>query len=310
VGVGNDWKALKQGFARTLAPEDPSAVPRPILAAPMPAFDRGLVFVHDADTGSANASWRAVKDAKSYDVRVSRAEGARTTVVSRELVTVASTGLRALSPGTYSIVVTAIDKSGLLGTPSEAKVIRVAGLEMPEGATVGQDGAIVLAREQRVRLLASSGLEVSYGTSQIFAPAPSTLGLAHNESVVARVRAPGTADETIIRLEPRGLRARVQVGPRTASWPRDSVVVAVELYDDSGRPIPEGSVTPTVTVNLERVKLYWQRSVRAMRATIPPSASGGPWVVRAEVRDGRGELLGRDFLEVAKSRMDGTAANR
>jgi hypothetical protein len=112
----------------------------------------------------------------------------------------------------------------------------------------------------------------------------------------------------VIRLEPKGLRARVHVDPKAAFWPDDSVAVTVELYDARGRPIPESSdVKPTVTVNLEPVKLEWQRSGRVLRATVPPSAAPGPWVLRAEVRDGHGELIGRDFLEIAKVDSRATA---
>jgi hypothetical protein len=310
VGVGNDWRILKEGFARTLAASTPTALPRPILGRPTPSFDHGLVFVRDSETGNAIASWQPVKDADRYDVHVGRVDGSKIAPFSHELTTSTSAPLRALSPGTYSVVVTAIDKTGLLGMPSQPKELRVSGLETPKGASVGSDGAIVLAKEQRVRLLASEGLEVSYGTSQIFGPAPSTLGLAHGESVVARIRAPGTTEETFIRLEPRGLRARVQLSPTTASWPRDSVTVTVEPYDTSGRPIPDENLTTTVTVNLERVKLAWQRDDHALRAVIPASATRGPWVIRAEVRDGRGELLGRDFLEVLNGQTGRAIANR
>jgi hypothetical protein len=309
VGVGNDWKPLKEGFARTLAPEDPGAMPRRVLEPPAPDFDHGLVFVHDGETGSATASWQSLKEAKAYDVTLTRTVATGTVLASHETTTSTSAPFRGLSPGTYSIVVAAVDKYGLPGTPSQSKSLRVAGLEVPEGAVIGSAGAIILAKEQRVRLIASEGLEIAYGSSQIFRAAPSTLGLAHNGAVVARLRAPGTTDETLIRLAPRGLSVRANLSPKTALWPRDTVHVTVELSDKSEHPVREGDVQSTITVNLKPVKLDWQRSGRTLRATIPPPASEGPWVVRIEVRDKQGELLGRDFLEVAKNPF-GTIANR
>ena len=309
VGVGNDWKPLKEGLARTLAPENPIAAPRPFVGPPAPSFDRALLFIRGGSTGSAEATWQPVKDAASYDVRVSRMEEKGAVLVSHESVSAARAPLHDLEPGMYSIVVASMDKYGLAGSASPSKSIRVAALEVPEGAVVADDGTIVLAKDQRVRLLGSEGLEVSYGTSRFFGAAPTTLGLAHNESVVARLRAPGATDETVIRLEPKGLRARVQVGPRAAYWPGDDVTITVDLYDASGRPIPENAdAKPTVTVNLEPVKLDWRRAGRTMRATVPPSMSHGPWIIRAEVRDARGELLGRDFLEVAKADARGAAS--
>lgn len=314
VGVGNDWRPLKQGFARTLAPENPAAVPRPVLAPPAPSFDRSLLFMRGSESGSAEARWQPVKNAASYDVRISRVDEKASVVVSHESTNATREALRSLAPGKYSIVVASVDKYGLPGAPSEPKTLRVAGLELPEGAVVKDDGTVVLAKEQRVRLLGSEGLEVSYGTSRFFASAPTTLGLAHDESVVARLRAPGSPDETVIRLEPKGLRAKVQVSPRAAFWPTDSVNVTIDLYDASGRAVPDGvDVKPTVTINLEPVKLDWRRHGRSLQAAVPPSAAPGPWIIRAEVRDGRGELLGRDFLEVAKSESRGVAggvANR
>jgi hypothetical protein len=302
VGVGNDWKPLKEGFARTLAPDSPTALPRPLVAPPVPSFDRGLVFVRGSETGRAEASWPAIKNATAYEVRVSRLGNGGAVLLSDTTTTSTNSPLSALSPGTYTLAVAAVDKTGLRGAMSEAKALRVAGLEVPEGAVAADNGAIVLAKEQRVRLLGADGLEVSYGTSRVFGAAPATLGLAHGESVVARLRSPGATDEAVIRLEPQGLRARVHIDPKAALWPNDRVNVTVDLYDASGRAVPENvEVKPTVTINLEPVKLDWQRSGRSLQAKVPPSPTQGPWVVRAEVRNGRGELLGRDFLEVAKN---------
>lgn len=311
VGVGNDWKPLKEGFARTLGPDSPAALPRPLAAAPTPSFDRGLAFVRGNELGHAEAHWSAVKDAAAYDVRTSRFDENGARVVKHEVTTATSIALDALSPGAYAVAVAAVDKAGLAGTTSEPTTLRVAGLELPDGAIATEDGAIVLAKEQRVRLLGAEGLEVSYGTSRLFAAAPSTLGLAHNQSVVARLRAPGASDETVIRLEPRGLRARVHIDPKAAVWPNDRIDVTIDLYDTGGRAVPENAdLKPTVTVNLEPVKLDWQKSGRSLHATVPPSATHGPWVVRAEVRDARGELLGRDFVEVAMSGAGSGVAHR
>lgn len=308
VGLGNDWKGLKEGFARTLAPEDPTALVHPLLGAPSPRFDRGLVFVRGNESGHAEASWQPVKGAVRYDVRVSRGESKNAVLVSHESTASPSAPLRDLTAGTYAVVVSAIDKSGLLGVSSESKSLRVARLQVPEGATVTDDGTIILSKEQRVTVLGSEGLEVSYGTSTFFGSAPNTLGLSHNESVVARLRAPGSADETIIRLEPRGLRARVHFDPKAAYWPSDKVTVTVELYDTTGRTVPDGAdVEPVVTVNLEPVKLDWQRSGYTLRAVVPQSPTPGPWIVRAEVADAHGEMLGRDFVEVAKPDTRSTA---
>jgi hypothetical protein len=116
---------------------------------------------------------------------------------------------------------------------------------------------------------------------------------------VARLRIPGSKEEAVLRLEPRGLRANVQIAPHAAHWPLDRVLVRIELYDANGRAVPEDAgVLPSVTVNMEPVSLRWERKGRTLSAALPPSPTPGPWVVRAEVHDRRGELLGRDFLEI------------
>jgi hypothetical protein len=275
----------------------------------VPGFDHGLVLVGEGETGSANATWQPVKDAKAYELTVSHSDPIGTASTSHEATTATSAQLRDLSPGTYSIVVAAVDKDGLRGAPSRSKSLRVAGVKTPEGA-VGSEGTIMLGKDQRVHLIASDGLEVAYGSSQTFSVAPNTLGLAHNEAVVARMRAPGTTDETLIRLVPRGLTAQVQLSPRTAFWPRDTVTITVAFNDASRHPIQEGDIRLALTVNLEPVKVDWVRADHTLRATVPASTSEGPWVIRAEVRDKRGELLGRDFLEVAKNQSNDKFANR
>jgi hypothetical protein len=198
-----------------------------------------------------------------------------------------------------------------MGAPSESSTVRIVGLTVPKGADVAADGTVLLGRDQRVSLTGGSGLEVSYGGSSMFQSAPSTLGLAHNAPTLVRLRAPGAKDETVIRLEPKGLRANVAIGPRVARWPLDRVVIDVELYDTSGRPVPEDAeVSPTITVNLDPVSVKWVRTGRTLHAELPPGIAPGPWVVRAEVHDPRGELIGRNFLEVAHSpsQSRGTAA--
>jgi hypothetical protein len=308
VGLGNEWKPLREGLARTLAAEDPTAIPHPILPAPSIAVANPLTIVKGDAPARASATWATVKDATGYDVTLAKVVGDRRVTVSHQTLGAPSASFPALAPGAYALTVVGVDRQGLLGAASEPAQIRVVGLDAKAGVAVADDGAIVLGRDQRVGLVGAEGLEVSYGNSQDFAAAPATLGLAHGASTRARLRVPGSKDEAILQLEPRGLRANVQIGPRAAHWPLDRVIVQIELYDASGRTIPEDvALTSVVTVNMEPVAVKWERSGHTLRATLPPSMAAGPWVVRAEVQDQRGELLGRDFLEIATG--DGHAAD-
>ncbi|MBM4361932.1 MAG: hypothetical protein FJ104_04575, partial [Deltaproteobacteria bacterium] len=129
------------------------------------------------------------------------------------------------------------------------------------------------------------------------------LGLARGGSTLVRLRAAGGKRELRVALEPKTLHADVALGPRRATWPADRVTLDVALRDERrGRTLPESvQVDTTVTVNLEPVKVEFHREGARLRAAVPLPATGGPWVVRAEVRDSAGELLGRDVLDVVPS---------
>ena len=303
VGLGNEWKPLKEGFARTLAAEDPTALARPILAAPDARTDHALIVVGASELGHVSATWTAVKDAVSYEAVIDAAHEKKYATTGG---TTAAFG--SLGPGSYDIRVVAIDKYGLASAPATGTV-KILGFEAPEGASVATDGSVTLGRDQRVTLVGAKGLEVSYGTSPVFVTAPGTLGLAHNASTLVRLRAPGSTEEAVLRLEPKGLRANVAIGPRVARWPVDRVVVDVELYDANGHAVPDDAgVSAFVTVNLEKVDLKWSRHGHALHAELAPGTAPGPWVVRAEVHDAQGDLIGRNFLEVAPVRSANAGA--
>jgi hypothetical protein len=309
VGIGNEWKPLKEGFARTVEPSDAIGIPRPILGAPQAKTDHDLVVVEGERTAHFSATWSALKEATTYDVAFTPffgpKEQRRSTVHESTSATTAT--WKDLVPGSYAVKVAAVDRSGLAGAPSSEAILRVVGLSAPDGATIADDGTVALGHDQRVSLTDGTGLEVSYGSSSVFQPAPSTLGLAHNGPTLVRLRKAGSKEETVVQLEPKGLRANVTIGPRVARWPLDRVVIDVELYDTNGRPVPDGAdISPTITVNLDPVSVKWVRSGRTLHAELSPGMAPGPWVVRAEVHDRRGELLGRDFLEVARVEPRGT----
>jgi hypothetical protein len=299
IGVGNEWKALRAGTARTLSAEDPAATPRPILPAPKVSADAKLLVVRGNEEAHVATRWSQLAGASEYDVTLTRT-GTTPKVVSHQVLSVSSVALGALTPGSYALVVAPIDKQGLIGSASEGCTLRVVGIEAPAGATTSVDGAVIMGRDQRVSLIGAEDLEVAYGSSALFLGAPSTLGLAHGVATTIRLRAPGTTEEAMLHLEPQGLRANVHIGPRAAKWPLDHVAIAIDLYDTSGRPVPEDApIDATVTVNLAKVPVIWERSGRTLRATLSAGTPPGPWVVRAEVHDSHGELIGRDHLEVA-----------
>jgi hypothetical protein len=314
VGVGTDWKPLHEGLARTLAPEDPTALPRPILAPPAVDTDKKLAVIPGEGTAGFTAKWNVVKDAEHYEAALFRQipsagqAPAKTEVVSRQSVNGNTVAFPNLAAGTYSVVVASVDRQGLRGNVSAPTLVRILGIEVPSGAR-SDDGVIVLGRNQRVGLKGGTGLEMSFGASQEFLTAPSTVGLSHNESTLVRLRVPGSKEEATLRLEPDRMRAKVSIGPKAAQWPSDKITVEVELVDAGGREIPaDAQVDAKVTVNLAPVDVKWTRSGRTLKAELPTGSGSGPWVVRAEVKDHRGTTIGRDFLEVAPGGKSGEAA--
>ena len=160
-----------------------------------------------------------------------------------------------------------------------------------------------------MKLIGADGLEASYGRASVFIPVPSDVGLARGASTLLRLREPGTKDELGIKMEPRTLKADVQIGPKTARWPGDSLQVTVKLFDHRGRPITEALKTkPQVFVNVGQVEPTWTHSGNTYSTKVSPAAGAGPWVVRVEVTDDFGDPAGRDFIELGSARTASTSS--
>jgi hypothetical protein len=224
---------------------------------------------------------------------------ARQELVRRLDVQGASVDIGGLTPGQYSVTSRAVDSSGIFGPDSPASSLRVVGAELPVGARY-EAGAILLGQRSRVKLLGAQGLEASYGASTTFVTAPDTVGLSRGEGTVLRLREPGTVNEVRVGLEPRTLRADVDITPKHPRWPEDMIEVTVHLFDARGRAVNETvQVKPTVMVDVTPVEVKWLRSDNALHAFVPAPQGLGPWVVRVEIADEFGDPAGRDFMEVA-----------
>jgi hypothetical protein len=175
--------------------------------------------------------------------------------------------------------------------------LRVVAAELPEGAKL-VDGTILLRPHQRVALTGTEGVEISYGRAPQFIPAPNSIGLIRGQATLIRLRSAGSTGELQLSLEPRTLHADIQIGPRRARWPNDAISVSVRITDARGRPVA-ADVKPRLHVNVTPLKLEWKRSHNVLSTMVPRPAEPGPWVVRVEVVDDTGAVVGHDFLEVA-----------
>jgi len=211
-----------------------------------------------------------------------------------------------LAPGRYEVLARTIDRFGVQSASSEPLTLRVVGAELPEGARLSQ-GVIMLGRAGRVKLIGADGLEASYGRASLFIPVPKDVGLARGESTLLRLREPGKKEELGIKLEPRTLKADVEIGPKTARWPGEALQVTVKLFDHSGKPITdELKNKPQVFVNVGQIDPTWTHSGNTYTTKIAPVNGTGPWVVRVEVSDDFGDQAGRDFIELGSAK---TASN-
>jgi hypothetical protein len=123
---------------------------------------------------------------------------------------------------------------------------------------------------------------------------------------VVRLLDPTTRDELRLQLIPLVERANIRIGTPLSMWPADTIEAVIEMVDASGRALKSTSnFSPLVTVNLAPQRVTWKRQGNVMRAVIEtPTNVPGPWVIRISVKNRRGELVGRNFLEVARSEQD------
>lgn len=295
AALGNDWKPLAGGVVRSFAGgvTTEQAVP----PAPLLRLESSMLL---ALQGSASTDLLAAP-APNVDHRllsVYRVDGATRVKLDERPWRTERQALPALPPGRYEVQALSVDRFGVESASSPPVTLRVIGAQLPEGARIGE-GAILLGRSGRVKLVGAEGLEVSYGRASVFIPVPKDVGLARGESTLLRLREPGKTEELGIKLEPRTVRADVAIGPKTARWPGEPLSVSVKLFDHRGRPVTDSLKNkPRVFVNVDQVEPTWTHSGNTYTAKVTPTPGAGPWVVRVEVNDDFGEEVGREFIEL------------
>lgn len=299
AAVGNKWKVLPEGMARSVGPVDPAGRPRALLAATRVAVSQPLLISLQGKPRATTAVWLRVAGADHYNVSVTRPDG----TLVRALRTSARTALiDHLAPGDYDVRVQPVDRFGLEGPRSAPDTVRIVGVELPHGSFVS-GGRILLGNGQRARLTHAGGVLVGYDAADAYIPAPVSIGLAAGHATRVRFRAADAdRDAATLSLAPRALSARVEIGPRLACWPHDQVRVAVHVVDGNGRAVPSWiKVEPRVRIDVNPVAVRWTRRGNTLSGVVPTPDTPGPWVVRVEVKDQFGEELGRNFLEIAES---------
>src|SRR6478736_167480 len=292
AAAGNDWKTLPSGLVRGFVGVDPAYQEQKVPGIPSLRIPQPLLLALGSNSPDAHAEAAGVQEADHYRFNVWRVTDKGNEFV-RQLDARGPAAISGLPAGQYQVTARAVDATGIFGQES-ARI---------------EDGAILLGQRARAKLIGAKGLEASYNASQTFVAVPDSVGLTRGESTLLRLREPGTVQEIRVGLEPRSLRADVQITPKHPHWPEDMLEVTVQLFDARGRAVPETTpVKPLVMVDVQPVEVTWLRSENTMHTFIPAPVSRGPWVVRVEIADEFGDPAGRDFIEVAAPSSDRISA--
>lgn len=302
TNVDERWLTLDPSMVWTMERGSPQGRKQKLISPPTPIAKSSVLMGLTGQAMLPEVRWDAVPGAQEYHVALSLQSQADPvdSLVTR------STGLSGelgpLGPGRYELRVASIDARGLMSTPSEPLAIRVLGAELPLGATALDDATLELGQGQTLTFTESDGMLMSYTGANGLLAASSPVGLDGSRSRVVLLTLPGTAGSSVVRLVPRKLAARIRFGPVNLDWPGPPASVTVELTND-GQPIPSWLVpVAAATLNLEPVATDFVRQGDTLAAAITAPDEGGPWVLRVEVRDQTGALLGRDFQEIARRR--------
>ena len=158
---------------------------------------------------------------------------------------------------------------------------------------------LVFPPGRKTRVDGTSGVQMAW-IGQAFVAVPPVLEHNSEANLPIRWRVEGDAtDDTVITLERSGVRAEVELTPKTARWPKDPVIIHVKVSDTKRRVDPR-TVRPRlrVKVNDTPFQLGLTPAGDSWRGEIPPRNGTGPWTIRVEVLDADDNQIGRGMLQV------------
>ncbi len=272
----------------------------------------GLALVAGNGGASLDFAWRAVPGAASYRVEVATDPTMVRTVVRGSTNEPHFVAPEPAAGGRYWVHVRAVGAEGIVGEWSPTRPLRIVHYQVPEGAFVASDGAIVLPEGASVGLSDTAGLEVAYEGVRGFAT-PVAVPLywmsvtgplrlrEDTEMRIAHLRDATLSAEARLVLARRQLKADVDLEPKNARWPPDPIGVSVVLRDPSGRiDTTQTPVTLEAMLNVTPLAVDWQRHGGTWTGRIAPQLIGGPSVIRVRVMDDRGTEIGGGFVEVER----------
>jgi hypothetical protein len=297
VSIGSTWKHIAAGKMLVISAEAPQGLESKMPQAPTHVGVDRPVLAMDGVTEPVCATWDPVPEVQRYLVSLVNTETHAQKVLEASQPKVALLGLE---PGRYAMRVSSAVAAGLESTASEPAFVNVVGVQLPPGAFVSQ-GKIYLESLQQLSLTNVDGLEATYDRASVYFKASNRASLRGTQATTLHLRVPGSSERASLELLPRALHTQIDISPTLARWPRDKVVVKIQL-PRMPSDAPEVKLVPSVTVNNQTVELEWVRSEQDLESVIPaPPNYPGPWVLRVEVADQHGVTLGRNFLEIAST---------
>jgi hypothetical protein len=297
--ASNSWAELPLQKVRTITKDEAKPSYHDLLPAPVIQPSQQASTTAAPASEQLSVAWAPVPGAAGYDLLLARVGDAAPPTRFVAQATDRSRSFGRLPPGDYEVRVRAIDPDDLHGAEGPPVGLTMATIDLPPGGFISSPGVVQLADEQSITLGFTSNLEVAFDVGTEFSAAPRTFPMRNSTPRTLRLRRRGGSTETSVHLEPRSLGADIDIGPKKARWPKDSVSIQIRLINRTGGAIPPGvKLVPEVKIGLTPLAVEWQGDGLTLRGVIPPQPQQGPTVVRVEVKDQNGIFLGRNFLEI------------
>lgn len=294
------WQTLTPGTLARFGGRG-KGLPEPAAPAPEIAPGQRLWFSPGEPVAISDISVNQVEVAEHYELRLRSADGSVQQLRAVRGGTRQQQAFAPVMPGAYELAARSIDAEGIAGPWSKAEALRVVGVTLPPGAYAA-GGDIFVGRGQDVHFSNTEGLEMTYEGAGRYVPASEAVSLYRGETTVVSFRVKGSVFPTSARLRPRSLYAQVELSPSRAVWPRDPIKVEVEVRTRDGAGVPAWLEPKTdVQLGIDSIPVEFTREGNRWVATVPPTDKPGPWVLRVQVADQFGSLLGHNFLEIARA---------
>jgi hypothetical protein len=300
AGNADRWRPIHVGTALAVSRERPTGETRSLLTRPTLAVQSSIIL--SLGNSKPNVlSWSNVSNARNYRLTLSCDSAGEQGASQTFELTQTSFELPTLKPGRCSATVSAFDAWRLNSAESNHVAVRVIGVELPEGAYL-HAGVPQLGEFQSVRFTHAGGLEMAYGSGNVFGPAPESIHLSAGRPLLARLREVGTTQEVALLLEPRAVGGSIAFAPARAKWPGKPISVSVSISGPAGAPLSNSiDVNLITSINSDAIDVDWHRAGNSWTAQIAQPPRAGPWVLRVTATDQAGQVLARDFIEIALS---------